>query len=99
MLPLISTDQLDVVDVIQGQVKNSRFSRFLALYSEDWKWWCQQQLGQKEGAMQDETITQSMEAVPRWPLDVRRFEKIHMTIRREIWHWVHGEVGQADIQC
>ena len=53
MLPLISTDQLDVADVIQGQVKNNRFSRLLALYSEDWKWWCQQQLGQKEGAMQD----------------------------------------------
>ena len=75
MPPLISTDQLDVADVIQGQVKNIRFSRLLALYSEDWKWWCQQQLGQKEGAMQDETTTQSMDAVPRWPLDVRLFEK------------------------
>ena len=75
MLPLTSTNQLDVADVIQGQVKNNRFSRLLALYSEDWKWWCQQQLGQKEGAMQDETTTQSMDAVPRWQLDVRRFDK------------------------
>ena len=75
MLPMISTDKLDVVDVIQGQVKNYRFSRLLALYSEDWKWWCQQQVGQMEGTMQDETTTQSMEAVPRWPLNVRRFEK------------------------